>query len=103
VTYNGELTDESREGNRLVSLPLLVLIVSVVLAIQESERMDEMRREDGQRIEGGTHLGNVINGDNVLVGMLIRLVDDGLDRSGIVLAWHCCCCCWYGYSSDRCN
>lgn len=48
---------------------------------------------------GDTYLGNVINGDNVLVGMLIRLVDDGLDGSGIVLAWHCgwwcCCCCWY--------
>jgi hypothetical protein len=54
----------------------------------------------------GTYLGNVINGDDVLVGMLIRLVDDGLDGSGIVLAWHCgWCCCWYGYSSssDRCN
>jgi hypothetical protein len=28
VTYDSELTDESREGNRLVSLPLLVLDVS---------------------------------------------------------------------------
>jgi hypothetical protein len=27
VTYNSELTDESREGDRLISLPLLVLYV----------------------------------------------------------------------------
>jgi hypothetical protein len=87
VTYDSELTDESREGNRLVSLPLLVLFVSVVLISKEIESM--VRRRDGGRIEGEAYLGNVINGDDVLVGMLIRLVDDGLDGGGIVLAWHC--------------
>jgi hypothetical protein len=95
VTYDSELTDESREGNRLVSLPLLVLFVSVVLLSKEIESM--VRRRDGQRIEGEAYLGNVINGDDVLVGMLIRLVDDGLDGGSIVLTWHCgwCCrCCW---------
>ena len=85
MTYDSELTDESREGDRLVSLPLLVLFVSVVLATEESGCT---RGGHGQR-KGGAYLGNVINGDNVLVGMLVRLVDDGLDGSGIVLAWHC--------------
>ena len=41
MTYDSELPDESREGNRLVSLPLLVLYVSV-----NSRRHDECGDEE---------------------------------------------------------
>ena len=34
LTYDSELTDESREGDRLVSLPLLVLGVSAASVYQ---------------------------------------------------------------------
>ena len=34
MTYDSELTNESREGDRLVSLPLLVLPVSVYSVLQ---------------------------------------------------------------------
>lgn len=36
----------------------------------------------------GTYLGNIIDSDNVLVGVLVGLVNDSLDRVVIVLTSH---------------
>lgn len=35
-----------------------------------------------------THLGNVVHGNEVLVGVLVGLVDDQLGGGAVVLSWH---------------
>jgi hypothetical protein len=82
------LANKSREGDRPVGLPLLVLIVSYILFRICAEAVRGTALAALERSIASTHLRDVIDDDNVLVGVLVRLVDNRLYGGSIVLSGH---------------